>query len=148
MRPITGITIVGIRLGVIVLAAYWLLLFTGTHWPSGLEGVPDVNDKVKHFAGFFVLTGLLCYVTQSPNPNFWATTRRFSLIMLAVLIYAGIDEFTQRFSPGRTPDVWDFVADAAGAVAAVSLYAVARSLLAPVVIPALHQNSDRAASEK
>ncbi len=68
MRPVTKITIFGFRLAIVVLAAYWLCIFVGTHLPNMGEIVDlrfEVNDKVKHFSAFFLLGGLLCYVTNS-----------------------------------------------------------------------------------
>ncbi len=73
MRPVTKITIFGFRLAMVVLGLYWLAIFVGTHLPGALVVTPNVNDKVKHFSAFFVLGGLLCYVTNSPR---WF--RRFS----------------------------------------------------------------------
>ena len=80
-----------------------------------------MNDKVKHFSAFFLLGGLLCYVTNSPR---WL--KRFSLIGMVGMIYAGVDEITQKFIPGRYPDVLDFVADTAGLWAAIALYVAAK----------------------
>ncbi|MCP4777372.1 MAG: hypothetical protein GY880_24405, partial [Planctomycetaceae bacterium] len=34
MRPVTKITIFGFRLAIVVLAAYWLCIFVGTHLPN------------------------------------------------------------------------------------------------------------------
>lgn len=124
MRPVTKITIFGFRLAIVVLAAYWLCIFTGTHLPN-MDEIVDlrfgVNDKVKHFSAFFLLGGLLCYVTSSPR---WF--KRFSLIGLVGMAYAAIDEITQNFIPGRYPDVLDFAADAAGLWSAIAIYVSAK----------------------
>ena len=42
-----------------LLIVYWLLLFTGTHIP--LPNLPggSGNDKLAHFAGYFLLSLLL-----------------------------------------------------------------------------------------
>ncbi|MCO8124860.1 VanZ family protein [Stieleria sp. TO1_6] len=126
MRPITGITILGFRLGVIALVGYWITLFLGTHWPAGAEIVPDVSDKVKHFSAFFGLALLCCYVSESPRSDHAATVRRFGMIVVGLMIYAVIDELTQFFSPGRHPDPLDALADTGGIVSAVILYLIAR----------------------
>ena len=130
MRPVTKITIFGIRLAIVVLAVYWLCLFLGTHLPNMGEvldlrfGVNQgVNDKVKHFSAFFLLGGLLCYVTNSPH---WF--KRFAIIGLVGMAYAAIDEITQNFIPGRYPDVLDFAADAAGLWTAIAVYVAAKYL--------------------
>ena len=100
MRPVTKITIFGVRLAIVVLSLYWLLIFLGTHLPLSVNIAGQTNDKVKHFSAFFVLGGLLCYVTNSPR---WFL--RFTSIGLAGMAYAAIDEWTQRFIPVRVPDV-------------------------------------------
>jgi VanZ family protein len=121
VRPVTKITIFGFRLGVVVLAAFWLAIFTGTHLPTAMDFSPQVNDKIKHFGAFFVLGTFLCYVTNSPH-----LLRRFGAIGLIGMAYAAIDEFTQGFVPGRYPDTMDFLADSAGIWTAVGIYVVGK----------------------
>jgi VanZ family protein len=124
MRPVTKITIFGFRLAIVVLAAYWLCIFVGTHLPNMGKSVPlhfEVNDKIKHFSAFFLLGGLLCYVTNSPR---WL--QRFVIIGVVGMTYAAIDEITQNFIPGRYPDLFDFVADAAGLWSAIAIYVAAK----------------------
>ena len=78
MRPLTNITIFGIRLSVVVLSLYWLAIFAGTHLPQDLDVSPRINDKVKHFTAYFLLGVLLCYTTNSQR---WI--RRFGIIVLS-----------------------------------------------------------------
>jgi len=122
MRPVTKIKIFGFRMGVVVLAAYWMAIFIGTHLPAVLDITPSVNDKVKHFSAFFFLGTLLCYVTNSQR---WF--RRFLTIGLAGMAYAAIDEMTQALVPGRYPDSLDFLADSAGLWSAIGIYVIAKS---------------------
>jgi VanZ family protein len=129
MRPITGIKILGIRLGVIALAVYWLSLFLGTHWPSGVQVASAMNDKTKHFAGFFGLAMLCCYVTNASTGDRIAIVKRFATVIIVLLAYAAFDELSQHFSPGRHPDRLDFLADAAGIAAGTTLYLVAKLLV-------------------
>ncbi|KAA5546180.1 VanZ family protein [Roseiconus nitratireducens] len=129
MRPITGITILGIRLGVIVVGLYWLTLFVGTHLPAGRAVGPQINDKVLHFSGFFLLSLLCCYATQSSPNDRRGTVRRFAKIAGGLALYAAIDELTQAFSVGRTTDVRDFLADVAGTVTAIAVYLLLRTAL-------------------
>ena len=129
MRPITGIKILGFRLGVISLAVYWITLFLGTHWPSGVDIAPDVSDKLKHFGGYFWLAMLCCYVTTSPTNDRGAVTRRFLGVIVVLSGYACVDELTQFFSPGRHPDALDALADFAGIVSAVGIYALGKRFL-------------------
>lgn len=124
MRPVTKITILGVRLGVLILACYWLTLFVGTHLPAVADFSPRVNDKAKHFSAFFLLGGLLCYVTTSTRVR-----SRFLAIAVVGMAYAAIDEMTQALVPGRYADVMDFVADTAGLLSAIALYLLVRYIL-------------------
>lgn len=121
MQSITQIKFFRVRLAFVCLAAYWLVIFGGTHLPSAsLIHVP-ANDKVKHFVAFFGLTLMMCYVSS------WRQTgQRFIVIAVIVEMYAAIDEWTQRFIPGRTPDRLDFVADTLGMWTAIVLYLLIR----------------------
>jgi VanZ family protein len=121
MRPITKITIAGIRLGAVLLAIYWVAIFVGTHLPAEADFSPRFNDKIKHFGAYFVLGTLLCYVTTSTR-----LSRRFGAIALVGIVYAAIDEITQKLVPGRTADVFDFLADSGGILAAIAVYLLAR----------------------
>ncbi|MCM2372585.1 VanZ family protein [Aporhodopirellula aestuarii] len=121
MQPVSGIRLFGVRLGILTLAFYWCIIFTGTHLPEIPSAMPRMNDKVMHFTAFFLLATLLCYCTNSTR--LW---RRFGGIVLTCLVYGVLDELTQALVRGRSPDVRDFVADAMGTLLAVSLYAFAR----------------------
>ncbi len=122
MQPTTKIRIFGFRLAGVLLATYWLVIFVGTHLPPILDvSASFINDKVKHFSAFFVLGGLMCYVSNSPR---WL--RRFASIGLLGMAYAAIDELTQHLVPGRVPDTLDFLADAAGLWTAIAIYVAAK----------------------
>lgn len=121
MRPVTKISILGVRLAVLALAGYWILIFTGTHLPSMAQVSPDVSDKVKHFAAFFGLAMLMCYVTSSDR-----YVRRFGGIAAIAMTYAAFDEWTQSFVPSRTADPYDFLADTAGIWSAIAVYVIAK----------------------
>ncbi len=117
MRPVTKVRILGFRLGIVVLAFYWLVIFTGTHVPAVPQMFSAFNDKIKHFGAYFGLAFLLCYVTSGDKP--W---RRFGSILALAAIYGAIDELTQSLVPGRTTDFLDWGADLLGASTAISLY--------------------------
>ncbi len=123
MRSVSGIRLFGFRLGILVLAVYWCAIFTGTHLPTLPSGMSQVSDKSMHFTAFFILATLLCYCTNSQRV--WG---RAGWIILTCLGYAVIDEMTQAFVRGRTPDVRDFAADAFGSILAVALYFSVRAL--------------------
>ena len=77
-------------------------------------------DKVAHFGAYALLGWLLAFAAER------------SRLPLAVavalgLLYGASDEIHQMFVPGRSPDVLDWFADAAGVAAAIFLYARRRA---------------------
>jgi VanZ family protein len=124
MRPITKIRILGVRLGVVVLALYWLALFTGTHIPNVPQILSGYSDKYKHFVAFLGLGLLLCYV--SDGENFW---RRFGCVLAIGATYGAIDELTQSFVPGRETDILDWGADTLGTATGICFYIGLRFLV-------------------
>jgi len=122
MRPLTKISLFGIRLATFVLIVYWVLLFTGTHLPTLPKISPRISDKLLHFSAFFGLAMLLCWVIPTRSSP-W---RKFIAVAAVAVVYGAFDEITQSFVRGRTTDIRDFAADALGAFSAISLYAGGR----------------------
>ena len=125
MRPLTKISLFGIRLATCVLAIYWIAIFTGTHIPHPPQFVGRVSDKTMHFSSFFGLAMLLCWVIQTRT----TAVRKFLTVLVISLCYAAIDEITQGFVRGRQTDIMDFAADSLGVVTAIVFYALMRFLL-------------------
>ena len=94
------------------------LLFLLSAQPA-LPSPPGVNDKQAHAAAYGVLA-LLCLMGLTG----WRWRRVAGASVLAAFVLAvlyGIsDEIHQAFVPGRTPDVADVAADAAGAALALA----------------------------
>jgi len=95
-------------LGGLALAESEMLAATPSH---------DVNDKVLHFGAFGVINLLLCYaVGPSPTAHYLKTR-----IIAATIVTAGmgvLTEYAQQYlTAGRSFEVTDMVAGAAGAVA-------------------------------
>jgi VanZ family protein len=104
-----------------LLAGYWLTLFVLTHLPRvGPLSVAAKHDKLAHAAAYAVLAALLATAWQigagllSVSQLAWA--------WLALLVYAGLDEWTQSFV-GRHASAWDWMADAIGAFLGLALFA-------------------------
>ena len=93
---------------------YWL-----SSQPGGDPRIQSMDfpgaDKIAHFVAFGVLAALLAQTLR----DFGDMT---SLILAVVLASAfGVtDELHQRITPGRDPNVLDWLADTVGAVAAVT----------------------------
>ncbi len=108
-----------------MLALYWIALAVGTHWPRLSLGDNNVVvlglDKWLHVIAF---TGLVMLASA-------AFARRRWLMVLIVLLYVPLDEFTQTFVPGRYWDTGDLIASAIGVVIGTLLYSGWRLLLHP-----------------
>ena len=96
-------------------AALWAAgLLTATSWPN--PHVPDVRagDKIVHvglYAGLaWLCTRAVLAGGRRPSPV-W--------VVAAVAAFGAVDEWHQRFIPGRSTSAADWAADAAGAAAGV-----------------------------
>ena len=72
-------------------------------------------DKFSHFGVYGLLGTLVCRLRGG-----W---RGAGLGLLAASVYGALDEWHQYYTPGRSCDEWDWVADTLGAGLAVTLYA-------------------------
>jgi VanZ family protein len=109
--------------------AYMALLFALSS--MALPPSPtQVNDKTQHFLGYGGL-GALALRAASGGALSGLTPGAAVAAWALAAVYGVTDEYHQRFVPGRTADVADAVADAAGgATAIVALWAfgiIARS---------------------
>ena len=97
-------------------AAAWAGLI---YWLSSLPTVPAPEvpyiDKVAHFGAYGVLGALLAFAAHRSRVPLAAA------VVLGVL-YGASDEIHQMYVPGRSADVLDWCADAAGVLAAAYLY--------------------------
>ena len=102
-------------------AVAWALVIWNLSARSRLPG-PDGPglDKVAHFGAYAVLGALL---------SFAAERSRLPVLAAAAIgvLYGASDEFHQMYVPGRSPDVLDWAADAAGVATACFLYTRWRS---------------------
>lgn len=73
------------------------------------------SDKVAHFGAYGLLATLVCRVGSGWKGALWG--------LLLASAFGVSDEWHQSFVPGRSSDVFDWVADTVGATLAVSLYA-------------------------
>jgi VanZ family protein len=86
--------------------------------------LPDIPgfDKVEHF-GAYTLWVLLFSASRRLSWPGMATGPGILFSTAAGTLYGASDEFHQRFVPGRTCDLWDLAADAAGSLAGACFHA-------------------------
>lgn len=75
----------------------------------------DFVDKIIHFAVFFIF-GLSLIVAFYPEHQGQSTFKLVTLILIIGLFYSAMDEFHQFFVPGRSCDIFDWIADSIGIV--------------------------------
>lgn len=97
--------------------AYMALLFALSSMASPPTPT-QLSDKAEHLLGYAGLGALALRATAGGRLNGLSAGTAVAAWAIAAA-YGVTDEFHQRFVPGRTADVADVVADAAGAGAAV-----------------------------
>ena len=93
----------------------WAASFYGTHLPAPRLPVVAVQDKTIHFIAFFGVGVALFWAMRLAKP---ARRELGATVLGILLVYAAIDEWTQPLA-GRSCELADWYADAAGAAAAV-----------------------------
>ena len=84
---------------------------------------PNISDKLGHLAAYAVLGVLVTRGTGGGLPV-RVTWRLAAFSLLVTALYGVSDELHQWFVPGRSADVLDIAADAAGGLLAVSACAL------------------------
>jgi VanZ family protein len=123
-----GLKTLLLRLPAPLIAALIWALSSQSSLPQ-IEGVFGI-DKIEHFIAYGVLAAAA---------GLWVSSRRwehrpwayFLLIAGIAAAYGLTDEIHQSFVPGRDCNVWDWIADAAGALAGA---AAARLVIARLLI--------------
>jgi len=125
----------------IITVLYWLVIFTGTHWPT--DPVPptgktlwDRLDKSEHLIAFGGLAVLLCAAGTLRG----ASAGRLAWSVPAIVaVYGAFDELTQSFVRNRQTDVLDWLFDMLGASAGVAMFLFCRGLFASRAGQVRHQ---------
>lgn len=101
----------------IAVAGYCFLLFYVSSDPA--PPMPDLRfdagDKLLHAIAFGILAFLFS-VGMRASHRIYTPRMQFLFPILFTSAYGAIDEIHQYFVPGRHCDVWDWVADTAGAI--------------------------------
>ena len=99
---------------------------------SQSDPLPDaIPDVIGHFAGYAILGAL---VMRAIAAAAWSgvTAGAAGRAWIVSAIYGVSDEYHQSFVAGRTPSAIDWIADAAGAAAAVvAIVVAARCFVGP-----------------
>jgi VanZ family protein len=112
----------------VALAGYGIALLIGTHLPPTLPLLPsDGFDKLEHFTAYAGLAWLLTMAWESSTGRL--NGRHLWFAWLAIIAFAAIDEVTQMFVH-RDADVFDWLADAAGAAVGIGVFLLVRRLFA------------------
>jgi VanZ family protein len=97
-----------------------LLSWLFPHMPAGtVDRIVFIARKCAHLAEYSVFALLLWRALRKPvkkDPRPW-NWREAGVALLLVALYAGSDEFHQRFVPTRTAHVTDVFIDTAGGAA-------------------------------
>ena len=102
--------------------AWSFFIFTASSIPSqNISMLPGFSDKMVH-AGVFGILCWLLHIAFFHQGNM--TVKKYSLMIAIVItsLYGLSDEYHQMFTPGRSTEVYDLLADTAGAV----VYAMAQ----------------------
>ncbi|MFH1370594.1 MAG: VanZ family protein [Planctomycetota bacterium] len=111
------------KITIVALVFYWIVLAIVAHIPiPQLVYRAQVSDKWLHFLAYLNLAFLLWFSVRPDSKISWRN-RLVWLIFLAAAAYGGIDELIQPYF-GRTKDLWDFLANVAGASAGLIMFTV------------------------
>src|SRR5258706_15833605 len=115
----------------VALVLYWIFALTMTHIPHPPPLGPVTSDKVAHFLGYGMLTGLLSLAMWFSGPNM----RYLPLIVLGIVMaYGAFDDLPQPFFH-RDAEFADWLADSAAAVVAVTILGLIRHFTKPGIAP-------------
>jgi VanZ family protein len=105
------------------LVAWLLVIHNLSATPSTEMPTIDIPhaDKIFHVVEYFVLGILLIRAFDKSGFNV-SLAKLTVLAIIIALCYGVLDELYQRSIPGRECDIFDFIADSAGAIIGIFLY--------------------------
>ena len=104
------------------LFAWCVFIYTVSSIPqTRIPNLLNYSDKIVHAGVFFVLCWL-AHVALYFQPVQWLRKHSLMLALVFVILFGISDEYHQMFTPGRTTEIWDLVADTVGGMMYVSLY--------------------------
>ncbi|MDD8017925.1 MAG: VanZ family protein [Bacteroidota bacterium] len=102
--------------------AWALFIFTVSSIPAiKLPSLVHYSDKVIHAGVFFVLCWFL-HIAFHFQGNKFLQSRSLWIALILTSVFGISDEYHQLFTPGRSTEFFDWVADTVGAAVYVLLY--------------------------
>jgi VanZ family protein len=105
----------------IPLLIYWLALLAATSFPVEYVPTVGIGDKFEHLFAYLGLTLLLNLTLIFQNKYTLLKKRNSLFTFLIAGIYGGLDEIHQYFIPGRSCELFDFIADLLGILLGIYL---------------------------
>ncbi len=97
-------------------AAWCFFIYVASSIPqSKLPELVTYSDKVVH-AGVFGILCWLLHVALSHQGNYTLKRHGLMIAVVFVFLYGVSDEYHQLFTPGRSSDPYDVLADVSGGV--------------------------------
>ena len=94
-------------------------LSSRSSYPFGIS-LPSPFDKVAHMTAFGVLAAFLEIAWRRTRPGL-SVVRRLSAILIVLAVFGASDEIHQYFVPGRSCNLYDWMADVAGGALGLAL---------------------------
>ena len=118
------------RWRIVAWCIYLAIAFAMTHTPGGdIDLVPGfLSDTIMHAAGYCILGILSIWVAATNRAGL--TVKTIGIVYLAILAYGVIDERTQPLV-GRSCELSDWLADAAGGLVGIGLATAVHRRLSP-----------------
>ncbi|MDD5306777.1 MAG: VanZ family protein [Deltaproteobacteria bacterium] len=106
---------IGIAAGIFALSSIPGSAFPSIRWPYA--------DKIAH-AALYGLLGLLLALALRRTGRTWGWVRLIAVATIIAAAYGITDELHQKLTPFRSPDPFDAMADAVGALFGAAFYAI------------------------
>ncbi|MHC4543000.1 MAG: VanZ family protein [Planctomycetota bacterium] len=111
------------KLVIISLLIYWPVIFILAHIPiPQLVRKAGVSDKIIHFVAYLALVFLFWFAVSPGRKVNWRRATAW-WVLLVMVCYGVIDELLQGVVVGRSCDAMDFLADLAGVITGLILFA-------------------------
>jgi len=106
------------------LAVHWITIFILTSIPG--DSLPEfaLDDKLKHFIAYFVLSFFLTIALRVQERYKNLRNHYIKFAVFITIIYSTFDEIHQAFIPGRSAEVLDWIANLLGLI--LGIYAAFR----------------------